>query len=152
MASVNSLNLVLKKSQVTGGLSTGTDAQATLEKVKWRNRSLIYNGLRSMTNVCELQLRTSRQVRRKGLKEEIRKKRGVITCGKGMNLVFVGTEVAPWSKTGGLGDVLGGLPPAMAAFGHRVMTISPRYDQYKDAWDTEVTVEVLFGKVSCGNG
>lgn len=22
------------------------------------------------------------------------------------------------------------------------MTISPRYDQYKDAWDTEVTVEV----------
>lgn len=114
MASVNSLNLVLKKSQVTGGLSTGTDAQATLEKVKWRNRSLIYNGLRSMTNVCELQLRTSRQVRRKGLKEEIRKKRGVITCGKGMNLVFVGTEVAPWSKTGGLGDVLGGLPPAMA--------------------------------------
>nr|P84633.1 RecName: Full=Granule-bound starch synthase 1, chloroplastic/amyloplastic; AltName: Full=Granule-bound starch synthase I; Short=GBSS-I [Fagopyrum esculentum] len=24
----------------------------------------------------------------------------------GMNLVFVGAEVAPWSKTGGLGDVL----------------------------------------------
>lgn len=22
------------------------------------------------------------------------------------------------------------------------MTISPRYDQYKDAWDTSVTVEV----------
>jgi glycogen synthase len=31
-----------------------------------------------------------------------------------MNLIFVGTEVGPWSKTGGLGDVLGGLPPAMA--------------------------------------
>ncbi|KAF6152419.1 hypothetical protein GIB67_038042 [Kingdonia uniflora] len=31
-----------------------------------------------------------------------------------MNLVFVGAEIGPWSKTGGLGDVLGGLPPAMA--------------------------------------
>ena len=29
------------------------------------------------------------------------------------------------------------------ANGHRVMTISPRYDQYKDAWDTEVTIEVI---------
>lgn len=39
---------------------------------------------------------------------------GVITCGSGMSLVFVASEVGPWSKTGGLGDVLGGLPPAMA--------------------------------------
>nr|ARA71548.1 starch synthase [Eleusine coracana] len=60
----------------------------------------------------------------------------------GMNIVFVGAEMAPWSKTGGLGDVLGGLPPAMAANGHRVMVISPRYDQYKDAWDTSVVAEI----------
>lgn len=69
--------------------------------------------------------------------------RKVIICG--MNLVFVGAEVGPWSKTGGLGDVLGGLPPAMAANGHRVMTVSPRYDQYKDAWDTEVELELKAG-------
>lgn len=62
-----------------------------------------------------------------------------------MNLIFVGAEVGPWSKTGGLGDVLGGLPPAMAANGHRVMTIAPRYDQYKDAWDTGVQAEVKVG-------
>ncbi|XP_050150514.1 uncharacterized protein LOC126625466 [Malus sylvestris] len=74
-----------------------------------------------------------------------RKTSGVIVCGSGMNLVFLGTEVGPWSKTGGLGDVLGGPPPAMAANGHRVMTISPRYDQYKDAWGTEVTVELKVG-------
>lgn len=30
----------------------------------------------------------------------------------------------------------------MQARGHRVMTVSPRYDQYKDAWDTDVTVDV----------
>nr|AGG08862.1 waxy protein [Aegilops umbellulata]AGG08863.1 waxy protein [Aegilops umbellulata] len=64
------------------------------------------------------------------------------TGSGGMNLVFVGAEMAPWSKTGGLGDVLGGLPPAMAANGHRVMVISPRYDQYKDAWDTSVVSEI----------
>lgn len=28
------------------------------------------------------------------------------------------------------------------ANGHRVMTIAPRYDQYKDAWDTDVVIEV----------
>nr|ALT57242.1 truncated starch synthase [Hordeum vulgare var. distichon] len=66
----------------------------------------------------------------------------VRATGSGMNLVFVGAEMAPWSKTGGLGDVLGGLPPAMAANGHRVMVVSPRYDQYKDAWDTSVISEI----------
>lgn len=30
----------------------------------------------------------------------------------------------------------------MQARGHRVMTIAPRYDQYKDAWDTSTSVEV----------
>ncbi|KAM1977842.1 hypothetical protein ACFX16_014600 [Malus domestica] len=77
----------------------------------------------------------ARQTRGKTV-NSTRKTSGVIVCGSGMNLVFLGTEVGPWSKAGGLGDVLGGLPSAMAANGHRVMTISPRYDQYKDAWDT----------------
>ncbi|XP_002974509.2 granule-bound starch synthase 1b, chloroplastic/amyloplastic [Selaginella moellendorffii] len=71
------------------------------------------------------------------------KRKGVIVCG--MNLVFVAAEVSPWSKTGGLGDVMGGLPPAMAARGHRVMTVAPRYDQYKDAWDTSTTLAIKVG-------
>ncbi|KAF6170113.1 hypothetical protein GIB67_025802 [Kingdonia uniflora] len=62
-----------------------------------------------------------------------------------MNLVFVGAEVAPWSKTGGLGDGPGGLPPAMAANGNRVMMDSSCYNQYKDVWNTTVSVEIKVG-------
>ncbi|KAK9204555.1 hypothetical protein WN943_014817 [Citrus x changshan-huyou] len=43
------------------------------------------------------------------------------------NIVFVTAEAAPYSKTGGLGDVCGSLPVALAARGHRVMVVSPRY-------------------------
>jgi len=59
--------------------------------------------------------------------------------------VFVSAEVSPWSKTGGLGDVLNGLPLQLAKNGNRVMTISPRYDQYADAWDTEFVVTIRHG-------
>ncbi len=64
-----------------------------------------------------------------------------------MNIAIVAAEVAPWSKTGGLGDVCGALPKALAALGHRVMTIAPRYKEYPDAWDTSVRALVfLFGQ------
>ncbi|KAJ8751910.1 hypothetical protein K2173_000656 [Erythroxylum novogranatense] len=43
------------------------------------------------------------------------------------NIVFVTAEAAPYSKTGGLGDVCGSLPIALASRGHRVMVVSPRY-------------------------
>ena len=43
-----------------------------------------------------------------------------------LDIVFVSSEVAPWSKTGGLGDVVGSLPIALAARGHRVMVVAPR--------------------------
>jgi hypothetical protein len=38
----------------------------------------------------------------------------------GMPIIFVTAEVSPWSKTGGLGDVCGALPAALAARGHSV--------------------------------
>ncbi|HET6436882.1 MAG TPA: glycogen synthase GlgA [Anaeromyxobacter sp.] len=44
-----------------------------------------------------------------------------------MEILFVASEVAPWSKTGGLGDVVGALPRALAARGHAVSVVSPRY-------------------------
>jgi starch synthase len=44
-----------------------------------------------------------------------------------MELLFLASEVAPLSKTGGLGDVLGALPAALAAAGDAVGVVSPRY-------------------------
>jgi starch synthase len=44
-----------------------------------------------------------------------------------MDILFVSSEVAPWSKTGGLGDVAGALPRALAARGHAVSVVTPRY-------------------------
>jgi len=50
-----------------------------------------------------------------------------VTRQDNMDLLFVSSEVAPWSKTGGLGDVAGALPRALAARGHAVAVVSPRY-------------------------
>lgn len=65
-----------------------------------------------------------------------------------LNIVFVSAEVAPWSKTGGLGDVVGALPCELARRGHKVMTVAPRYDQYYDAWDTSVSSTIMGEKVN----
>lgn len=59
-----------------------------------------------------------------------------VQINKKYQIVFCSAEVAPFSKTGGLGEAMDGLPTALAALGHRVMVVTPRYDQYKEAWDT----------------
>jgi len=44
-----------------------------------------------------------------------------------VKVVFVASEGVPFSKTGGLADVVGALPKALAALGHEVEVILPRY-------------------------
>ncbi len=44
-----------------------------------------------------------------------------------MKVAFVASEGVPFSKTGGLADVVGALPKALAALGHEVEVILPRY-------------------------
>lgn len=55
-----------------------------------------------------------------------------------MNVIVVAAECAPWSKTGGLGDVAGSLPKALARRGHRVMVVAPRYGNYAEPQDIGV--------------
>ncbi|KAK3153788.1 hypothetical protein QOZ80_2BG0181150 [Eleusine coracana subsp. coracana] len=49
-----------------------------------------------------------------------------------LNIILVAAECAPWSKTGGLGDVAGALPKALARRGHRVMVVVPKYGDYAE--------------------
>lgn len=44
-----------------------------------------------------------------------------------MDIVFVSPEVAPFSKVGGLADVVAALPKALRALGHKVTVLSLRY-------------------------
>ncbi|MHB8655668.1 MAG: glycogen synthase GlgA [Terriglobia bacterium] len=48
-----------------------------------------------------------------------------------MKITFVASEGVPFSKTGGLADVVGALPKALAASGHEVDVLLPRYRMTK---------------------
>lgn len=60
-----------------------------------------------------------------------------------LNILFVSPEVAPLAKTGGLADVAGSLPKALAQRGHDVRVVMPRYRQIKDVtYLTDLPVEM----------
>jgi starch synthase len=44
-----------------------------------------------------------------------------------MHIAFVASECVPFSKTGGLADVVGALPKALANLGHQISVYIPRY-------------------------
>jgi starch synthase len=48
-----------------------------------------------------------------------------------MHIAFAASEGVPFSKTGGLADVVGALPHALATQGHQVTVYLPRYKQTK---------------------
>jgi starch synthase len=48
-----------------------------------------------------------------------------------MHIAFAASECVPFSKTGGLADVIGALPPALASLGFKVTVFLPRYRQTK---------------------
>lgn len=51
---------------------------------------------------------------------------------KKLKIVSVASEVAPFSKTGGLADVARSLPKALRRLGHEVIVITPLYEQIID--------------------
>ncbi len=71
-----------------------------------------------------------------------------------MKILFVASEAAPYVKTGGLGDVIGALPRALAARGHELLVVIPKYNvvdaQMHGLRDTGRRVEVQFPGMTAG--
>jgi len=59
-----------------------------------------------------------------------------------MKILFVASEGLPYSKTGGLADVLDGLPRALHALGHEIVVLLPRYhgNKVKSTLVSSVTI------------
>jgi starch synthase len=51
-----------------------------------------------------------------------------------MKVLFATSEIAPWVKTGGLGDVAAALPPALVAAGAKLRILVPRYPTLREAF------------------
>ncbi|HVV46632.1 MAG TPA: glycogen synthase GlgA [Bryobacteraceae bacterium] len=62
-------------------------------------------------------------------------------------VMMVSSEVSPWARSGGLADVLGALPGALAELGYEVAVVVPRYMNAADAPASRITdsLPVPFG-------
>jgi len=61
-----------------------------------------------------------------------------------LRVLLIASEVAPFAKTGGLADVAGALPSALAALGHDVRILLPKYrGSEAHASDTRVVVPTI---------
>ena len=58
-----------------------------------------------------------------------------------MNILYVTSEAAPFCKTGGLADVAGSLPQALAAAGENVSVILPLYQTVSEHWQEKLKFE-----------
>lgn len=55
-----------------------------------------------------------------------------------MNILFASSEVAPFIKSGGLADVAGSLPQALARLGHDVRVMLPLYEGIGKDWRAQI--------------
>ena len=55
-----------------------------------------------------------------------------------MKVLYAASEAVPFCKTGGLADVAGSLPPALAAEGVETAVILPLYESVKQRYGAEL--------------
>ncbi len=67
-----------------------------------------------------------------------------------MNIVFAAAEVAPFSKAGGLADVSGSLPQALAPYADSVWVLTPLYGQIDQA-KHDIRPTAITGKITMGD-
>ncbi len=61
-----------------------------------------------------------------------------------MKIAFVASEMVPFAKTGGLGDVVGTLPVELAELGHEVYAFLPRYKDIEvQKWSLKTEISPL---------
>lgn len=65
-----------------------------------------------------------------------------------MRVLITGYEAAPFFKRGGLGDVLGSIPKALAKIGVDARVVIPYYEEIRDKHESKKigTISVCFGK------
>ena len=74
-----------------------------------------------------------------------------------MKVLFAASEAAPFMKTGGLGDVIGALPKALAETGVDARVIMPLYSSISHDLKSQMKylgnfeVSISWRKTYCGN-
>ena len=68
-----------------------------------------------------------------------------------LKILFVSAEVSPFAKTGGLADVAGSLPQTLAANGHDIRVVMPKYKMISEPMNyvTDFPVQVGDKKETC---
>lgn len=62
-----------------------------------------------------------------------------------MKILFAVSECTPFVKSGGLADVAGALPKALAELGNEVAVMLPKYSQIPELWKKRMKKGRVYG-------